>query len=86
MTITRSFSLSLRVVETIEVEDDDKPSLPPMPVVETTGETVPETVRPLAKVLPLHTKLRKFAGCAIYSSRWHALPDTRRTKSPTTTR
>ncbi len=61
MTYKRSFSLSLRVVETFEVQDDDKPSLPPMPVVETTGVTVSETIRPLAKVIPLASKLRRLA-------------------------
>jgi hypothetical protein len=55
MTFRKITTLSLRVVETIEVDlgDDDKPSLPPMPVVETTGTTVSETIRPLAKVIPL---------------------------------
>jgi hypothetical protein len=63
MTFRKTTTLSLRVVETIEVDlgDDDKPSLPPTPVVETTGVTVSETVRPLAKVIPLATKLRRFA-------------------------
>jgi len=52
MTYKRFFSLQLRLVETIEVADE-KPSFPPMPVVETTGETVSETIRPLAKVYRL---------------------------------
>ncbi len=64
MTITRSYSLSLRVVETIKVEDDDKPSLPPFPI-DVEGEIVSETARPvarpLAKVVDLHTKLKRFA-------------------------
>jgi hypothetical protein len=60
MTITRSLSLSLRVVETIEIDDDNHPpSLPPFPVVDVHGETVSETVRPLAKVVPLASKLRR---------------------------
>lgn len=57
----RIATLTIVTYRLVEETDDDTPSLPPMPVVETTGEPVPETIRPLAKVLPLHTKLRKFA-------------------------
>lgn len=50
--MTRRTTLLLLVIE----ETDDAPSRPSLPackVVETTGETVAESVRPLAKVLPL---------------------------------
>lgn len=51
----------LRIVE----ETDDRPSRPSLPaapaVVDTTGETVSDTIRPLAKVLPLRA-VRKAVG------------------------
>ncbi len=66
MTYRRITTLQLRVVETIEVHDDDnsRPSFraPAAEVVETDGIAVSETtrpLRPLAKVLPLAKKLRR---------------------------
>ena len=54
MTIRRTFSLALHVVETIEIvtDDDESPSLPPFPVVETTGTPVQDEIRPLCKCAP----------------------------------
>ncbi len=37
-------------------------TFPAAPAIETSGEAVPETVRPLAKVVPLPLPLRKAAG------------------------
>lgn len=59
MTFKRSFSLQLRLVETIEIDEDGPPSLPPMPVVEATGVCVEETIRPLAKVIPFAASLKR---------------------------
>lgn len=38
----KTTTLTLRIVETVEFDDDDVPSLPAQPVYETTGETVHE--------------------------------------------
>jgi hypothetical protein len=49
--MTRRIALLLLVVE--ETDDSEPPpTLPPFPVVETTGETVPDSARPLAKTAP----------------------------------
>lgn len=51
--------VTFRVVE--ETDDDNHPpSLPPFPI-DVEGTVVSETIRPLAKVLPLASKLRRFA-------------------------
>jgi hypothetical protein len=64
MTLKRTLSVSLRIVETIETDDDKQPpSLPPFPI-DVEGCEVSETtevIRPLAKVLPMRS-LRKVAG------------------------
>jgi hypothetical protein len=45
--------VTFRVVrETCDDDREPPPSLPPFPVVETSGESVPEPLRPLAKILP----------------------------------
>jgi len=58
---TTTFVL-LRIVEET---DDDRPSRPSLPavkaVVETTGVTTSETTRPIAKVLPFASRLKRFA-------------------------
>lgn len=68
MTYRQITTLQLRVVQTIEVTDDDDPRpsfrAPAADVVQTDGETVSETtrpLRPLAKVIPLAAKLKRFA-------------------------
>jgi hypothetical protein len=55
--VTRRIT-TLYVLRIVEETDDDRPSRPSLracKVVETTGQTVSETSRPLAKVLPLHS-------------------------------
>jgi hypothetical protein len=51
----------LRIVEEIDDDRPSRPSLRACKVVDTTGETVSETSRPLAKVYPLRAA-RKAAG------------------------
>lgn len=47
---TRTLSVQLRLVATEEqFTDDEPPSLGAMPVVDTEGHTVSESIRPLAK-------------------------------------
>lgn len=57
---TTTFAL-LRIVEETDDEQPSRPSLPAAPVVEATGETVSESIRPLAKVLPFRVA-RKAVG------------------------
>lgn len=61
MTYKRSFSLQLRLVETIEVNDETPSPLPPKKVVDTDGVLLSETIRPLAKVIPFVRTLRRLA-------------------------
>lgn len=62
MTYERKIRLSLSIDEKFSDELDSSPSLPPMPVVETEGQTVSETTRPLpplAKCGPVASRSRK---------------------------
>lgn len=58
----RTATLTIVQFRVVEETDDKKqpPSLPPFPI-DVTGVTVSETTRPLAKVLPLAAKLKRFA-------------------------
>lgn len=61
MTYRRTTTMTiLRVVEEYS-DDDDKPSLPPMPVVDTTGEDVTHAIRcaGLAKCGPVAIERRR---------------------------
>lgn len=59
MSYRKTTTLTLRVVE--EFSDDETPSLPPMPVVETTGEDVTHAIRcaGLAKCGPVAIERRR---------------------------
>ncbi len=58
MSYKRTTTLTvLRVVE--EYSDDETPSLPGMPVVETDGEDVTDRLRPLAKCGAVAAERRK---------------------------
>jgi hypothetical protein len=59
MTYRRTTTFTLHVVE--EFHDDETPSLPGMPVVETTGDDITHVTRPLAKCGSA-TSERKRAG------------------------
>lgn len=59
---TRTLSVQLRLVATEhEFSDDETPSLPPMPVVDTTGEDVTHAIRcaGLAKCGPVAIERRR---------------------------
>lgn len=62
MTYERKIRFSLSIDEKFSDDDvDPSPSLPPMPAVETSGETVSEETRPLpiAKCRPALSLVRK---------------------------
>jgi len=52
--------VTFRVVEESDDDETQPPSLPPFPI-DVEGQTVSETIRPLAKVLPFASKLRRLA-------------------------
>jgi hypothetical protein len=59
-TMTRKTStLTIVTYHVVEETIDDKPSLPPMPIVDADGETVEETLKPIAKCRAVPWNMRR---------------------------